>query len=333
MDTTLSMMCNAGLVVAIAGCARRPSAPGLAACIAAGYAAMLARPDNGVYALLVPPLFFLASDRTPRRFVAIYVTILSSVVAADLLLKRQLFGTALPLPFYAKQGGAYLGYLGADHWNPVASTLDFVAASFPFIVVIVAFARRRALPTVAAILVPVTMTLSYFFSVLQIMGQDARYPYPSLPFVVPAAFVAVRDRGGALEPSKSLGIRAAAICLVSIFIVRSPVSRLTIRGWQDVVVGRPTVFESHTRYIVRSRSHLPQLEWWESIVEMTTFAGALPPDTILAASEYLPIASSRTSRTSCGCRITTIHLRSSSFLTHPSSRGSMSTTRRLTNTA
>jgi len=286
MDTTLSMMCNAGLVVAIAACVRRPSASGLAACIATGYAALLARPDSGVYAVLVPPLLFVASDRTLRRYAAIYVAILAGVIAADLLLKRQLFGTALPLPFYAKQGGAYLGYLGADHWNPVASTLDFVAASFPFIVVIVTFARQRTLPMLAAILVPVAITLSYFFSVLQIMGQDARYSYPSLPFVVLAAFIAVRDRSRALEPSTSLGVRAAAILVVSLFIVRSPVSRLSIRAWQDSVVGHATAFEPHTRYVVRSRSHLPRLEWWESIVEMTVFAGALPPDAILAASEY-----------------------------------------------
>jgi hypothetical protein len=286
MDTTLSMMCNAGLVVAIAACVRRPTAARLAASIAAGYLCVLARPDSGVYALLAAPLCLIASDRTPRKYAAIYVGILAGVLAGDLVLKRQLFGTALPLPFYAKQGGVYLGYLGADHWNPVASTLDFVAGSFPFIVVMVLLARQRALPTLAAILVPVTITLSYFFSVLQIMGQDARYQYPSLPFVVFAAFVAVRDRSRALALSPSLAVRAAAIAVISVFVVRSPVSRFSIRAWQDLVVGRPTVFEPHTRYVVRSRSHLPQLEWWESIVEMTAFAGALPPDTTLAASEY-----------------------------------------------
>jgi hypothetical protein len=289
MDTTVSLLCNTLLVMAVASYCRHPSRLHLAWCLLAGYASFLVRPDNGLYCLIFPPFFFVASDRRLARDAALYTVILAALLVPDLLLKRALFGSTLPLPFYAKRAGAYVGYLGASKWNPVAYTFEFLSACLPFLIVIASVARASAMRRLAAVFIPVAVTLAYFATVNQIMGFDARYYYPSLPFVILASFVAIQSRrhdgSGRASPNARV-LRALALLALVLLGLDSPVRRLPIRAWQHYVIGAPVLFEPQRRYASRSRAPLPELGWWEGIVQMTALLERVPGNTVFAASEH-----------------------------------------------
>lgn len=198
MDTMAALACNALLALATLWMIRRPSWPRVACVVAAGYLAFLARPDNGLYATTLPVLALLLMAPSGRlnRFGRLrerllpamgFSVVIVAVLFFDAASKRTIFGTALPLPFYAKQHGAYAGYAGMDFWNPIEYLRIFAWVAMPWILVVLLFANRRAAAAVAALLLPVAATFAYFFSINQIMGFEARFYYPALPFVVLAA--------------------------------------------------------------------------------------------------------------------------------------------------
>ena len=56
---------------------------------------------------------------------------LGALLLADAGVKTWVFGNPLPLPFYAKRGDFYAGYIGAARWNPVYATQDFLRYQAP----------------------------------------------------------------------------------------------------------------------------------------------------------------------------------------------------------
>ncbi len=117
METTFSLFANSLLACSIVIATRRRSTPALLLCLFSGALSFAARPDNGMYALWLPPLFFLATDRSLWRYSVRYALLFALVVGSSLIVNRYLFGDFLPLPFFAKRTGFYQGYLGAPDWD------------------------------------------------------------------------------------------------------------------------------------------------------------------------------------------------------------------------
>ena len=294
METTVALLCNSLLALSVVGWCRRPSRWRFAAMLGASYAAFLARPDNGLYALCFPPMFLAASDRRFRRAAVVFSLCFLGVLLIDLGIKNALFGDMLPLPFFAKRAGFYAGYLGVQQWNAVGFGLDFLQEAAPWLIALAWCVHARTAPRLLAVLAPVAATFAYLLSVNQVMGYGARYFYPSLPYVMLAAFVALKDRVSHCEISQPFqsGDRTSGIALKALTVVlfllltrTSPLGRFAIRLWDEHAIGQPTRFDAHTRYVVAATSPLPSADWWPNIVRMTAFAQRLPPGTIVAASE------------------------------------------------
>src|SRR4029077_10767624 len=76
METTFSLFSNSLLACSIVIATRRRSTPALVLCLFSGALSFAARPDNGIYALWLPPLFFLATDRSLWRYSVRYALLL-----------------------------------------------------------------------------------------------------------------------------------------------------------------------------------------------------------------------------------------------------------------
>ncbi len=188
METTLSLLANALLACCVVLWSRNRSLRGLALCLLSAYVSFLTRPDNGLYAWLLPPLFLVASDRRLWRYSLSYAFLFVLVLVCDGALKKALLGDFVPLPFFAKSSGFYQGYLGTSKWNAMGEMLSFFREALPFMLLAVCTASRRAIPRLAAIAVPMLVTFAYYLTVTQIMGWHSRYYYPSLPFLVLGAW-------------------------------------------------------------------------------------------------------------------------------------------------
>ncbi len=291
METTLALLFNSVLAAMAYLLAETRSTKYLILCLIAAYASFLTRPDSGLYCLLLPPLLLIANDRRHWKVSLRYVLAFLALLCIDLLFKKAMFGDFIPLPFFAKSSGFYLGYIDAYIWNAAEYTFIFFRESLLYILAIVCFASRETLSRLIAILLPVLLTFGYFTRVVQIMGNQGRYYYPALPFLILAAFVAVNsylDKSDLVPHSKfSLPILGPVIALVLLIILTSPQAEKGVaRAWQNWIIGQPTHFKVETQYRIRATEKLPNIGWHESMKEIDSLLQHLPPDVALACTEY-----------------------------------------------
>ncbi len=198
METTLAILFNSVFIGCILLLERRRTIARLLLCAVVAYGCFLTRPDMGVYCLLLPGLFLLAGNWRHWRWAIAYSLVFVGLLCLDLLWKQAAFGDLLPLSYYAKSAGFYRGYIGSYKWNAADYTYNFFRGSLFFVLVIVYCTTRQSAPKIAAIGIPFFLTVSYYATVTQIMGSVSRYYYPSLPFLVLGAFVALE---GFLRPT------------------------------------------------------------------------------------------------------------------------------------
>lgn len=292
MDTTLSLAANALLLAVLFTWTRWGGPWGLRAAALAGYFAFLARPDNGLYGMLLPPLVVAFGFRSGFRQATRLALGLLVLLALDTAVKFWIFGEPLPLTFYAKHGGLVTsGYLGLQNWNPARYLGDFLTYLAPFVVAIALFAGRPDRPLLAAIGLPLSVTLAYFFTVVQVMGFDFRFYFPSLPMVVVPALACLNSFLVALDGSRQQGLRALALRMAWVL----PLLALawTYRGdwaraYAEENLRLPAGIadgEVHGSDPVRLPAY-PPMDWWEMNMAMAGIGRKLPSGTRVAASEH-----------------------------------------------
>ena len=284
MDTMLSLAGNSLLVLVLFTRARDGSPLGLALAALCGYLVFLIRPDNGFYGLLFPVLLLGFGFRLGWRRVSIFFLAFLALLALDTWLKIRVFGDPLPLSFYAKHALLAAGYAG--EWNPVTYLCEFAIYLSPFLLLIAWTVKRPAGAILAAFAIPLALTLGYYFTVMQVMGFNFRFSFPSLPFVVvPAAICLDRFLASPEDrPLRLAGVKRRAWLIL-------PLACLFWISW------RPAA-QAYSVHVLRPRSHVaapvhlptaaeaPRLEWWSGIRAMADFGAKLPQGTLLAASEH-----------------------------------------------
>jgi hypothetical protein len=289
METTLSLLCNSLLALAVVRYCDRRTLRAWLLCLVTAYAAFLARPDNGLVAWLFPALFLLATGRELIRPALAHLLVFGILLAADAAAKSVLLGGVVPLPYFAKARGFYAGYLGAFKWNAVEYLLEFTRAALPYFLVITFLASRPVLRRLIALFLPVAATFVYYTSVTQIMGYNARYCFPFLPYVVLGCFLCAgsseaESRAG--TPAGRLACRAVVALALVLLATSTYIQNALTQFWQAHAIGTAPAYEPRTRYAPARGPELPVLGWWKGIEAFAAFVEQVPPQTVLAASEY-----------------------------------------------
>lgn len=287
METTISLLANSLLVGAVFLYEKRQSGVRFALILAVAYFAYLTRPDNGFYCMLLPPLYLMAARTVTVKKVFVYVAAFSVILACDLLVKKSVFGSALPIPFYAKSAGYYVGYTGVANWNAAEYVFLFLRNSLPFVLgAILLFSRRTAL-VIGAILLPVLLTFIYYSGIVQIMGWFARYYFPSLPFIVMIFYVVVEDylMHRKIHHIKPSFWRVAMLLMLTGVVIIPFFGRTAASFWRHYI-DEPNEYVADTRYVKSASEALPFIGWWEGIQTMSETIERMPPDLVMAATEY-----------------------------------------------
>ena len=295
MDTTLSLLCNTLLVFAVMGwiCQKDKYTLFLALTIFASYLAYLARPDNIIYAFIFPLLgIILLSDSDKKRRLFHFFGWLFLVLATDTLIKFIVFHDPLPLSFYAKSSGYYEGYSGAYKWNPISYLFEFGGFVLPFLIVIVFSLTKHTLKLFATFTIPVILTFAYYFSVIQIMGFEARYYFPAAPYLIVVSFLMLDHylEAEAVSTDKE-SIRLKTLRVAVVFLIISIVSQSTMKTIASDVYKRLVISSMHTytpstKYIIPASRPLPERGTWPMVLAIAKISEALPNGTTFAQSEY-----------------------------------------------
>jgi len=293
MDTMLAALANTGVVYGARALAEVPDPRHALGAAVIGYCAYLVRPDGAIYAAGAPALALLLDGPRGRRRVAlsVFLGVLALLVAADLLIKQRLLGSALPLGAFAKRPWHYDGFAGEFTWNPFWFLRVFLGGLWIWLAALVLFANRRDAGVLVALLAPAALGLASFFGINQIMGHLGRFYFPALPLVVVAGALAVdrslaRARVAGRMPwsgAPDLAARAAGALLM-----------LFGGGWALTAAGARYEARAATQalaplyggFTIAASVPLPELDSWRSSQEMAALARAAPVGTRFAMSEH-----------------------------------------------
>jgi hypothetical protein len=257
----------------------------------AGVAALLVRPESGLLVVTMPlaAMLLLRRDARGRREAFLILVLFAAGVGALLLGCKLYFGTALPLSFYIK---AMHGYEGAmfPSSRPISSALELFGCCVPFLVVLAALVRRTMVRTVVVCAIPLALILLYLLTVLQVMGQFARYDAPYCELIILPALLVLDDALCGYESgqrthfvhlslNRCLGL-IALILLLTVFSLHASSPRLN-----DLVLGKWHVYEQPVLTCAASRP-LPAMNGDEAMQRIgDDLAKALPAGTSIAATE------------------------------------------------
>ncbi len=294
MDTMLAAWGNTALAYAALRLAQRPSTRMALVTAALGWLSVAARPDNVIIAISCPLLaLWLLAPAPRRRPLLVWASSLFALLGLDLLLKWRLLGTPLPLAFYAKQPGHYQAFAGEFTWNPFWFLHVALACVWPFILAVVMGVRRDSVRLLVVLGLPALGTWVALLGVNQIMGHLGRFYFPSLPLVVLAGCLLAarwaRELPGRARATESPSRLAREL------VLRLGLAALLLLG------GAQTLDAAGTWYQARAKSQalaaldglsvpateaLPQLDSWQSSLEIGRLAAAAPTGTRFAMSEH-----------------------------------------------
>jgi hypothetical protein len=221
MDTTLDLAVLAAFVVAVTkapeGAVGATSRGGAIALGAFAAALFLVRPDLLLFAAAALLASWLgAGEPTRKRRALLAGIVATAVVALELAVARAYFGSALPLPFYAKAAHHYGAAMEAKYAQLAAQELAAFARNHALLIALAlspllggARRRRSAFGPVelGLLLASVAFAVWYRFFVLQVMPYGQRFYQPLLPPLLHvsarAAAAWLRDPPFAVTPARA----------------------------------------------------------------------------------------------------------------------------------
>lgn len=290
METTLALLCNTVFALTLVWFVRFPSFIKLFFCSFFGFLVCSTRPDYGIFAALLPPLFIIACDKKMWRFSLQYLGIFLIFVICGFLLARLLFLDFLPLPFFAKSSNFYVGYLREKYWNAMEYMLIFYKLVLPFILIIVLTVTKKSLSKLLAITAPLLITFIYYATVTQVMGMHARYYFPSISFVVLAALISSADFKKRDTSSKTkiynLELRIFFVFIVFLPALSKPIIESAENFWEKHVIGDVVAVQPKTKFVTIKKELPDELLGWDLFIQVTNFFQKLPKNLTITASEH-----------------------------------------------
>jgi hypothetical protein len=284
MDTMLSLLANAFVVLSVLRYAKGPSTQRAYASGAAALFATLVRPENALCAILVPLFHWyqLGSSRSVRHLLGLAALPISGTILF-LAINWAYFGTPLPLSFFVKSLNAYTEFLNDE--NAVRYLFMFLSGMSAYVACSVFAASRRQLRSMCVFLIPVSLTFAYLLTVRHIAGLNGRLYFPFLPYVVVPTVMALDARlldkkWRALEVgAKALAAFLALILLRPDSILATPMEQAYRRLVLPASVDQPAL-----RNI--ASEHLPRVPYY-TVVRLITdkIVSQLPAGSVVAASE------------------------------------------------
>ena len=230
MDTTFGLAFAVGYIIAAARLSRAPSRARAITVGVLGGLAYWVRPELLLYSFLVPAaLAVLGDDRDRRRAGAEALAVTALTLLVALGIGQLYFGSALPLPFYAKSTGLHGPHI-VEVYRGV-STLElfaFLASYWPLFAIVlldvIVFARQRgATAAIERGLAAATLLhIAYhWLIVLPVMHYASRFYQPTVPAL---AYLTARalgrfhdayERGFGGDPARLIPVAAAAIAFLA----------------------------------------------------------------------------------------------------------------------
>ena len=284
MDTMLSLLANAALILAVGEYSKAPSTRLAIVSGLISVACILTRPENGICALGVPLLsFVLVSQIRPLRDLVWLVALPLGFTLVSLVAARAYYGSALPLSFYAKAAHGYDGFLNPE--SAVRYLVVALSCVVPFIVMGFIGRRRGGRSSMVLLAIPAALTVCYLLTVRQIMGWNGRFFIPFIPYAV-CSGVLLLDRALArgltlwdLRVPFARGVGVGFVAILAVLELQRNIGILYPAMFLPEPVAAP-------RLEYRAQASLPDRPWFSVVQRIgDDVISRLPAGSSVAASE------------------------------------------------
>ena len=279
MDTMLSVFSLSALLFVLTAPDKAVTRRRAALLALLAYLAFLTRPENGIYAVMLPGLFFMHKGERPGTFISFYAS-LFVLLALDTGAKYLYFGDPLPLSFYAKSAGFYQGYAGGYKWMH----LKYLKYIFFFygapLLLLLLYIDRKRLKTAAVFLLPFAVTAGYLATVVQVMGGSARFYVPSVPVLVCGAFIALCGMRFAKPKTPNIMLALAGVAAYAMLFFYSGVQ---VEHQKAMAMEQ---LRLHREGVAKSGYACKEVSEYGSIEIFNLLLKDLPDNVIVSASEY-----------------------------------------------
>lgn len=287
MDTMFALAYMAFYLVVITLFEKNSSPRATIAVGILGGAAFWVRPDLLLYTIGIPAAIAVFSRESGTRFrscVALAITL--AFTGLIVIVNAKYFGSALPLPFYAKTLRLYGQTIESVYRYEGLIQLHRYVASYAilFAVILLAVAGGRkawweSLSAVGkgAFVSTVPFLIFYCYFVLQLMPHSQRFYYPSLPAILLLTLESIRyfSQKHETEFTKSSRFRHAAVVVFFVFYLMSPGAIWNL----DRLLIMPGVWAQGFAVVDDYRNR--GSGYWFCLDEFS----ALPDDLVMAATE------------------------------------------------
>lgn len=263
MDTTLSLLVNTGLIYCVLRYLSAPVVRNLVYVIVVAFLCVFTRPDNLFYATMFPFLAFLLRQKGSLRIKSLFIFSVgwALLIGIDLWTKQQMFGSFIPTTWQVKQHGFLEGYTLLDIWNSMEYFLIFLMVSSPFVVLLLLTCTKDVFSLMVAFFLPVIVTFSYYFSVFQVMGFEARYYFPAFGFVVIGSIISL-DRFFTQDHSWKVSfLSPARLGLIFILFTVLSNGKVIHSKYAKVFLGEGKTYEAPSDYTLPLGESIGRTEW------------------------------------------------------------------------
>ncbi len=250
-----------------------------------GILAFSIRHDNGIYALLIPTFTFIHLKN--KKYILLFIAIFSIFLATDTLFKYWYFGDPLPLTFYIKQGNYYKGYMSHHLWSPFLYLAAFIRNFFwlPAIIALLYF-KPKGTSKSLIFLFPLILTICYYFSVTQIMGNDARFYIPSTGILLTGMMMITRnDFSLDIKPTLTKAKIMLLMLLISMPFLLEIIHYKIYYPYRENLSHQESIeFRKLINYPLHLKSK--KYAWQPLVMKMDTLVSIMDDKGVFAATEY-----------------------------------------------
>lgn len=243
------------------------------------------RHDSGIYALLIPSITFIVIKN--NRYLFRFISIFFSFLLLDLTIAYLYFGDSLPLTFYIKQGNYYRGYMSHHLWSPYLYLASYIRhfVWLPVLIMLL-YVKGKVLKSALTFFIPLFLTFIYYFTVTQIMGNDARFYIPSTGILLTGLMFLTDPRFSITKKPfiNKMNIALFSVILTAPYVLEIIHYKVYFPYREKLSIQESIEFRKLINYPLHQKSK--KHAWRPLVLKMDTLVSLMKDEGVFAATEY-----------------------------------------------
>ncbi|HZW38438.1 MAG TPA: hypothetical protein VFF33_03975 [Ignavibacteriaceae bacterium] len=279
LETILSFTGNLFFIYTVYNAARLQTTRAIFTATVSAFIIYFIRSDNAIYMFLFPYLIFYYAFEVDRKTVKLFYGYLIFFVLVDVIIKYYYFHLIVPLTLFVRLSGYSQKFLSSAEWNTIEYVRIFLINALPFIIILLFTYSSSKKKILLPFIIPLLLTCFCFFFFIHNNGYQARYFFPSLPFIIVPAFLSLfkfmddEEKIVKFKEKNYYIIGLVVVLIISAFIIEPFYSNSLAKSSSEYNLNK------------KEKIKLPLIGNWEAGEKFSDYLKKFPKNMKIAAGE------------------------------------------------